>query len=1088
MTGSPSPTGNRTWFITGWFITGCLLLALICPAQLLPIRNYTIKEGLNSNNIYAVLRDTRGILWVGTNNGVSCYDGDRFFQPPMTTRTGQIYVTNFFEDHEHNIWVTSWYNGLYKYKDGRFVNYLPDSAHLEAQANNTFDMAEWSPGHYIVATDKNVWLFDDPTTSPAGPAQGSPVSRTPTSATGPDKGSPAPSTGRPGFHLLDPSNPSLEQQIGTVVLTPGGELLVGYSKGIAHYHLTDSAPSQSPGIPSPPRSGKKWVYTGMLWTGPYVNRIALLDDQAWLGSDGGLYYFPHFSELLRDPIHTKPALLYPTSPPHPGRPVPNIEVDRVYADTKKNIWFTGGGGVHKITAGSHRDLDDSTHSSGRPVPALPFRTYSRANGLPSDMIRTLYSDPEGVTWIGTEDGLARMGQEYYRFYPIQEKSRDALDQNEPAIIISIHDDRQGNLWMGSYNGLYQVKKDLPKTAPMSELTSLGEKKIGFVHYMLHDQQGRLWACTDAGILLIEGDRPVIKDSLIAGCACAGADGTIWFGSNKGRVAYQQDGQFHLLHFTSPNNERIDGIYHDPKGFLWLGYALTGVRKFRIQGDSLQHILEYSERTGYPNLRTRSLSTDGKGHLLLGTRTDGLYIIPTDGDSATRPVHITTAQGLSGNWVKASIVTREGCYLATNNGLDLLEPVGEQPRIHPIPFRNEKVPIELNTLFLQSDTIWLGTPKGLLQYVLHQQGKNTVPPPACFMKLTINGRLDSSFQPFTETRALPSLDYEQNNLAFDFAGLSFRDEDKVSYRYKMEGLDKDWSAPTNRRYVNYSHLSPGSYKLLVMASNDDGVWSITPATLSFHINAPFWMQAWFITLCVIIAATLAYLLYRYRLDQVLKIERIRTNISTDLHDDIGSTLSSISIMSDMIMHTPQELQQQQASQHPQLPSAQAAPPDWQRMAGEIKDNSLSLMDKMDDIVWSINPRNDEMENLMARIQRFAAPILEAKGIDYEILIENNIRHLKLSMEHRQHIYLIMKEAINNLVKYSGAANAVVRARSAGGWLKVDVIDNGSGFDPASSRTGNGIVNMKSRAGLMGARLAIKSAPGQGTEIRLEVKVG
>lgn len=1050
MTGSFIPAGRliARWLFTGWFITGCLLLALTCPAQLLPIRNYTIKEGLNSNNIYAILRDTRGILWVGTNNGVSCYDGDRFFQPSMTTRTGQIYVTNFFEDHEHNIWVTSWYNGLYKYKDGRFINYLPDSADLEAQANNTFDMTEWSPGHYIVATDKNVWLFDDSADSspPAGPT----------------KDSPAPAATRPKFHLLDPSNPSLDQQIGTVVLTPGNELLVGYGKGIAHYHLTDSAgdPSQSQSVLPQPRSssprsaagspqparGRKWMYTGMLWTGPYVNRIALLDDQAWLGSDGGLYYYPHFSELLRDPVHTKPLLLYP-----------NIEVDRVYADTEKNIWFTGGGGVHKILQGG------------------AFRTYSRANGLPSDMIRTLYSDPEGVTWIGTEDGLARLGREYYRFYPIQEKFRDALDQNEPAIIISIHDDRQGNLWMGSYNGLFQVKKENPKTAPMPELTSLGEKKIGFVHYMLHDRQGRLWACTDAGILLIEEDRPVIKDSLIAGCAYADDDGKIWFGSNKGRVAYQQDGQFHLLHFTSPNNERIDGIYHDPKGFLWLGYALTGVRKFRIQGDSLQHILEYSERTGYPNLRTRSLSTDGKGHLLLGTRTDGLYIIPIDGDSASRPVHITTAQGLSGNWVKASLAGPYGCYLATNNGLDLLEPIGEHARIHPIPFSNEKVPIELNTLFLQSDTIWLGTPKGLLQYVLHQQGKNTVPPPACFMKLTINGRLDSSFQPFTQTRALPSLDYEQNNLAFDFAGLSFRDEDKVSYRYKMEGLDKDWSAPTNRRYVNYSHLSPGSYKLLVMAGNDDGVWSTTPAALSFHINAPFWMQAWFIALCIIIAATLVYLLYRYRLDQLLKIERIRTKISTDLHDDIGSTLSSISIMSDMIMHTPHE-------------SPGPAPlPDWQRMAGEIKDNSLSLMDKMDDIVWSINPRNDEMENLMARIQRFAAPIFEATGIDYEILIENNIRHLKLSMEHRQHIYLIMKEAINNLVKYSGATNAVVRARSAGGWLKVDVTDNGNGFDPASSRGGNGIVNMKSRAALMHASLNIDSVRGKGTSVMLMLKI-
>ena len=369
-----------------------------------------------------------------------------------------------------------------------------------------------------------------------------------------------------------------------------------------------------------------------------------------------------------------------------------------------------------------------------------------------------------------------------------------------------------------------------------------------------------------------------------------------------------------------------------------------------------------------------------------------------------------------------------------------------------------------------------------------------------MKLTINGRLDSSFLPFTHTAELPPLQYGQNNLAFDFAGLSLRDEDKVSYRYKMEGLDKDWSPPTSRRYVNYSHLSPGAYKLLVMARNDDGVWSIAPAALTFRIKAPFWLQGWFIALCVILLATLVYLLYRYRLQQALKIERLRTKISTDLHDDIGSTLSSISIMSDLIIHSPAA---NGVSGGPgQAPARTASPgqppgptgippeptlPDWQRMAGEIKENSLSLMDKMDDIVWSINPRNDEVENLMVRIQRFAAPLLEAKGIDYEIIIENNIRHLKLSMEHRQHIYLIMKEAIINLVKYSGAGKAIIRARSAGGLLKVDINDNGKGFDPATARNGNGIVNMRSRATLMQAFLHIDAAPEKGTSVVLTLKI-
>jgi len=377
------------------------------------------------------------------------------------------------------------------------------------------------------------------------------------------------------------------------------------------------------------------------------------------------------------------------------------------------------------------------------------------------------------------------------------------------------------------------------------------------------------------------------------------------------------------------------------------------------------------------------------------------------------------------------------------------------------------------LFLESDTLWLGTQRGLLQYMLHQQAKNTSPPPAYFMKLTINGRADSSFRPFTHEAALPAFSYSQNNLAFDFAGLSFRDEDNVRYRYKMEGLDKDWSTPTDRRYVNYTHLSPGKYRLLVIARNDDGIWSSTPAALSFRIAAPFWLQGWFIALCAVSLAALVYLLYRYRLQQALKIERLRTKISTDLHDDIGSTLSSISIMSDMIMRSPA--------------NGGTPPADSQRMAGEIKDNSLSLMDKMDDIVWSINPRNDEVENLMARVQRFAAPLLEAKGIDYDIVIENNIRHLKLSMEHRQHIYLIMKEAIINLVKYSGAGKAFISAHLSGGSLQVEVRDDGKGFSAGTRGGGNGIVNMKGRAELMHAPLHIDSVPEKGTTVILTLKI-
>ncbi|GGB14345.1 7TM diverse intracellular signaling domain-containing protein [Puia dinghuensis] len=202
---------------------------------------------------------------------------------------------------------------------------------------------------------------------------------------------------------------------------------------------------------------------------------------------------------------------------------------------------------------------------------------------------------------------------------------------------------------------------------------------------------------------------------------------------------------------------------------------------------------------------------------------------------------------------------------------------------------------------------------------------------------------------------------------------------------------------------------------------------------------------------------------------LRMQHIRNKIAQDLHDDIGSTLSSISILSELA------LREKSSSQ-------------TMETMNEIKDSSLMLMDRMDDIVWSISPRNDSLENLLIRIRHFATTLFEAKGIDYTIDIQKNIHEVQLPMDHRQHIYLILKEAINNLVKYSDATQALLEVRFDREHLTLCVRDNGRGFDAGASFTGNGISGMRRRAEGMNARVAIASVPGQGTTIRLEVDIG
>ena len=344
--------------------------------------------------------------------------------------------------------------------------------------------------------------------------------------------------------------------------------------------------------------------------------------------------------------------------------------------------------------------------------------------------------------------------------------------------------------------------------------------------------------------------------------------------------------------------------------------------------------------------------------------------------------------------------------------------------------------------------------------------DTTHPKVYLTDFTINGNPDSSFVPYSLTNHSFSLPHDNNIIAFEFAGVNLK-EKGIRYSYMLEGQDKGWSNITDRNFISY-HLQPGNYTFKVLAINNDRIRSRYPATLSFTIATPFWKSWWFLSLCLASAISIVYIIYRYRLHQLLKLEKLRSRISSDLHDDIGSTLSSISILSEVAIHENDNKQSR-------------------NMVKEIKESSVLLMEKMDDIIWSVNPKNDSLENLMIRIKRFASNLFEAKDIDYSIDIDDSIRDISLSMDYRQHIYLILKEAINNLVKYSACTSASIQIKKEQGILKISIADNGKGFIYKKINTGNGLLNMKERAQLINAELKIESAPGEGTKILIYSKI-
>ena len=543
------------------------------------------------------------------------------------------------------------------------------------------------------------------------------------------------------------------------------------------------------------------------------------------------------------------------------------------------------------------------------------------------------------------------------------------------------------------------------------------------------------------------------------------DGTILVSTEHGKVYRMLHDSLAEIRTDPFVPDFIDALCKDKKGYLWIGYRGVGIRKFKLDNDHAKLVKEYSLNTGFKDLRIRCSFVDNQGNIFFGTRTNGAFIISSLGEHKTW--HLTTETGLSANWVKCISNDSHGnIYMATNKGVNILTGSLDAPIIRKLNLFNEEIADVSNSIYFQDEKLWIGTDAGLMEYFPFKDSTTYSNPQIYITELSINGKMDSTLPPFFAS-SHKKLAPGNTNVSFEFAGIHFSDEGPLQYRYKLEGLDKAWIYTGTRNFVSYN-LQPGNYTFIAETGDTFGNWSKQAATFSFIIPAPFWKTWWFISAITILICILAAIIYRYRLQQALNLERLRYRISTDLHDDIGSTLSSISILSDIAA---KEKDDRQSG----------------NMLLEIKQNSVSLMEKMDDIVWSINPGNDSIEDLMLRIKRFASTLLEAKEIDYSIVIDASISNARLDMETRQHIYLIMKEAINNLVKYADCSKATIRVRYENNYLNIEISDNGKGFNQQTIQFGNGIISMKKRAEAINGKIKIDTGINRGTTVSLHTKI-
>ena len=649
--------------------------------------------------------------------------------------------------------------------------------------------------------------------------------------------------------------------------------------------------------------------------------------------------------------------------------------------------------------------------------------YSEKDGLPSDFVTGIAEDERfGTAWAVHKKGISCIRQN--RIYNFSNPDTDDFSWGSVKV-------QNDSLWV--YNDKLYLYKIFYEPEP-------------------HIRFLKKWAPADAPLDFIS-------------CLRVDQDGALMINlEHFGLFRTTMGGKIQKIHDSGLITFYIDGDE------LWTGGVENGLAVWKIiRGKDSLHLKLIRRYQHLPDDHIRDIVKDTAGNFWIGTLYKGILKFERREDGSFIIHNYFSKHGLSNPWVvKLSINSRGEIFAGTMGGIYQVHQMKDSVYIENMTARYGGISATWDYVQNAKNNFWLATPAGVV-HVRNDLFRTAPPPKVFFTQLLKNNHSDS----LVFNNAPEKFTYSENNLAFDFSATSFRNEDRVLYSYRLiKSKDSsEWSTPQNIHSLSLVSLAPGSYTLNVKAVTAENVWSQVPSKYSFIIAPPYWSTWWFRALAVSVIAVAITLFYKFRLNQLRKIMALRLKISRDLHDEIGSTLSGIGLISEMAKH--------------QLNNEKTA--EVKNSLDKININSDEMLEKMSDIVWTINPQNDSFEKVISRLRAYAKNTTDSLGIRLHFSLGEDIGRYNLDMRRRNNVYLICKEAINNAIKYSECHNLSFALQQEDHHFNISIVDDGKGFDTWKDFDGNGLKNMRSRAQEIKAILNLNSEKGKGTSIFLTLKI-